>query len=260
MTTRLGSGAADLLALLPPIRRARLWRLYAADGRRFLDLWQDGGRGILGAKGEGLGRVAKAEIDLGRCSPLPSVWQARLESALRAWKPGYAASRVFLSEERALAALAALAAPTALELPLGEYLATPFDPSPIVLAVLPCPAWLCPAALLFRDDPGPAALPASDLVAPAAAAIACRSLAELARFSARHSEDGWRRADRRISGLFERRGPWLIPRYPAYRHGDVFRACLAAGILISPDWARPSILPGEFDDGEIAPLSEMDFV
>ena len=275
MTTRLDAAASALMEMLPPIRRARLWRLYAENGRRFLDLWQDGGRGVLGAKGEGLGRVAKAEIDLGRGAPMPSVWNRRLASGLHAWKPAYAACRSYLSEERALAAANAAIARISgdrtwsgevpLELPFGEYLdiarAESRETPRIALAVLPCPAMLCPAVLLLREEPDPRdeAL-ASDLVPPLAAATACRSLAEYARFAEAAPERRWRKADRRIAGLFERRGPWLLPRYPENRHGDVFRACLAAGILISPDYGRPSILPGDFDDGELAPISEMDFV
>jgi 4-aminobutyrate aminotransferase-like enzyme len=33
-----------LPSLLPKVRRARGYRLYGEDGRRYLDLWQGGGR------------------------------------------------------------------------------------------------------------------------------------------------------------------------------------------------------------------------
>ncbi|TCW60957.1 hypothetical protein [Treponema sp. J25] len=41
-------GDRELLTLLPPLRRGRGYRLYAQNGKRYLDLWQQGGWAILG--------------------------------------------------------------------------------------------------------------------------------------------------------------------------------------------------------------------
>lgn len=275
----------SLVSLLPSIRRARFWRLYAEDGRRFLDLWAQGGRGILGARGDALGRVMKENVDRGLSAPLPSVWRGRLEKALLAWKPDYAAVRFFLSEERARAAfdasrsafeaLGGAETPSGIERkrslgierPMGEYLDSAeyagastdrgeAGKAHTALAILPCPAAWSPAVLLFRD-PAEAERIESDLVPPQMLAVGTRSLAELSKFSSRVGEKHWRRADRRIAGLFRRAGPWLIPAYPEERHASIFRACLERGLLISPDYALPSLLPGDFDDGELKPLGEL---
>ena len=100
----------DRLRRLPPIRRARLWRLYAEDGRRFLDFWMDDGRSILGAKGTGIGTTAKAALDTGLTRPFPSIRESRLEKDIHERYPDYPAIRFFRDEARATAAAAPLLA------------------------------------------------------------------------------------------------------------------------------------------------------
>jgi hypothetical protein len=252
------------LALLPPIRRARLWRLYAQDrlpGRpwRFLDLWMDDGRSILGAKGTGLGTVAKAAIDVGLTRPFPSVREARLAKALLARHPGYAAVRFYRDEDRALRAAesAAPGVPMTVLRPFAEFLKrrTGEEAEPrVALPRLPCPAALAPAALLFRDG-ADAETAGGDLVPPLQLAAAHAALFELERFARVYREGLWQKADRRLRPFFERRGPYLYPRVGADGYEAFFSAALAAGVLVSPDPERPSILPGDFDDGELAALA-----
>jgi hypothetical protein len=283
------------LSLLPPIRRARGWRLYAENGRRFLDLWQDDGRGILGAKGTGLGTVAKAAIDRGLSSPLPSVWAARLEKAVLALVPGYAAARFFADSAAAAAALAAhpasgVAGPAALApydparalgaairvsagaasgedpaspLPGQAFLWRPFSAAlgPLPEAAtsvwlrLPCPRALAPTVLLYRRaEEAPAA---KEPVPPLYLAAAVKALAEYRGFAAAVGEEHWKRADRRLSRLFLRRGPYLFATCPREAYPALFAAALERGVLLSPDPDRPSLLPGDFDDGELLPLASL---
>jgi len=250
------------LALLPPIRRARLWRLYAesrATGLpdRFLDMWMDDGRSILGAKGTGLGTIAKAAIDMGLTRPFPSVREPRLVKALLARYPGYAAVRLYRDEERAL--LAADAVSPGAEVPVLRPFAERLKESPAIaprLAMprLPCPAALAPAALLFRDA-ADAEASDGDMVPPLQLASAHKALCELDVFSKAYGESLWHRSDRRLSLFFERRGPYLYPRVAAEAYEAFFRTALGAGVLVSPDPERPSLLPGDFDDGELALLA-----
>ena len=260
--------ARNRLRLLPPIRRSRLWRLYAEDGRRFLDFWMDGGRSLLGAKGRTLGTVAKAAVDTGLTRPFPSIREARLEKALLARYPGYAAVRIFRDEDRATAAAVAFLSP-------GERLKTlmPFADHYGALCVdadgvvtpgvvtprLTCPAAFAPAVLLFRDAQA-AQTVSSDLLPPLTLACAHRALFELIRFEEDYTETLWKKTDRRFGPYFERSGPYLRPR-AALTAGEggydrLFAAALGAGILLSPDPAQPSMVPGEFDDGELHKLAK----
>jgi hypothetical protein len=246
------------LRMLPPIRRARLWRLYAENGGRFLDFWMDGGRSILGAKGTGLGTAAKAAVDMGLTRPFPSVREARLEkSALKSY-PGYAALRIYCNEERARAAAAAVSpnAPLAVLKPFAEHL--PAQKARLALPLLPCPRALAPAILLFEESSDAAAADKAgfggDLAPPLALECAHRALCELEKFRLTYNEVIWKRSDRRLKDYFERRGPYLFPRCAEAAYGSLFEAALGAGALLSPAFEEPSIIPGDFDDGELKKL------
>jgi hypothetical protein len=262
------AAARERLRLLPPIRRARLWRLYAEArpaGKtwRFLDFWMDGGRSILGAKGTNIGTAAKAALDMGLTRPLPSNLEQRLEKALLAAYPGYAAARFYSSRERALAAAASAApgAAVAEPRPFGRFVTSrppvSREAAPLVAAPrLPCPAALAPAVLLFADRET-AREAGGDLPAPLQLSCAHRALVELSRFERGYGEDLWRKTDRRLKPYFERSGPYLCVR-AGLAGGDydrVFRAALGAGALLSPYPDELSMIPGEFDDGEIAALA-----
>ena len=260
----------DRLALLPPIRRARLWRLYAEDQAtarpgRFLDFWMDDGRSILGAKGTGIGTAAKAAIDTGLTRPFPSVRKARLERTLLTLHPGFAAVRLYRNEERAIAAAALVSANACLEIlrPFSKHLkakspidaATPDPAMPrVAMPRLPCPGVLAPGVLLFTNA-ADAEAAGEDIVPPLSLACASRALSEFDRFAVTYNEGLWRKVDRRLKPFFERSGPFLYARAKGESYGDFFRAALGVGILFSPDPERPSIIPGDFDDGELAALT-----
>ena len=286
MTDQATIGAR--LAALPRIRRARLWRLYtqslpSGESRRYLDFWMDGGSSLLGAKGTGIGTAAKAAIDMGLTRPFPSALEARFAKALLAAFPAWGAVRLFRSEERALAAAEARShnAPIARPRPFGEHLAQAPEPwrraaawgaSPdsllsgsaattagatkpaVALPLLPCPPAFAPSVLLFASAED-ARSQSGDIVPPLWLGAAHRGLVELARFERAYNEELWRRADRRLDPHFARRGPFLLPRCEAEEYGAFFAAALAAGALLSPAYEEPSILPGDFDDGELAHLA-----
>jgi len=285
---------AGLLSLLPAIRRCRGYRLYAENGRRFLDLWQDDGRGVLGAKGTGIGTVVKAETDKGLASPFPSVYERRLEKALAAAYPHYAAVRFYPDEAsaaRALLSCAARAGATDAAVPgeadwrlSAEELA--FDPARrgasasgclallerpypegldmdaaradfrVALLRLPLARAFSPAVLLFRDE---ATAAGSDraLVPPIALSAAVKAFAELAGHKDTYTEELWKRSDRRLGRLFERKGPRLWPRCPREAYPALFKEALDRGVLLSPFWNLPSNIPADFDDGELKLLSDI---
>lgn len=294
---------ASLLSLLPAIRRCRGYRLYAENGRRFLDLWQDDGRGILGAKGTGIGTVVKAETDKGLGSPLPSVYERRLGKALAAAFPHYAASRFYPDEAsaaRALVSFAAAAEPTNVGAASADapgampdnsnwYLypeGLAFDPARrgasragsvallerpypegldmdaaregfrVALLRLPLARAFSPAVLLFRDE-ADAACCGRALVPPLELSAAVKAFAELAGHRKCYTEELWKRSDRRLGPLFERRGPRLWPRCSREDYPALFRAALERGVLLSPSWDLPSNLPADFDDGELKALTDI---
>ena len=95
----------ELLRRIGPVRRARGYRLYTGGGRRILDLYQDGGRAILGHGGGGIVTAFKSGLERGPNSPLPSVYTGRLQAAVGDLIPECRVIRVFSNSERALSAI-----------------------------------------------------------------------------------------------------------------------------------------------------------
>jgi hypothetical protein len=256
---------------LPTIRRARGWRLYGLDGARYLDLYSEGGKTILGRKNAGMGSLAKACIDSGLVSEFPSVWTARLVKAIRAWLPAYDKVFFFPTAAEARAALASAlgsrpAADMRTEKAFGEYLRNSSEDDSSAksgepaLAELPLPA-LWSFGIILVSGSGDTSLneklktlAGPDRVPAIKMALAVKALAELSAFSTSYNEKLWLRMDPYIDGLFSRSGPWLYPAYAESSHARVFQECLEKGILISPEFSRPSLVPGEFDSGELSCL------
>lgn len=263
-----------LLQLLPPIRRTRGPRLYAADGRRFLDLWLDDGRDILGAAGRPIRTYAANASDKGLLRPYPGLYDRRLEKAVRAAWPAFKAVRFYLNEERALAAAARLQGRTADTIELIEAIEPdadsnsagglvklrPFASTPqgctLALARLPCPRPLAPACLLGLDDSWLEA-EEGDLVPGMMHYAAARAMASLEKvvLDGSYDEGLWKRFDRRMEPYFRRFGPYLLPKTEPGRYADFFTAALEGGAVVSPQYGVPSMVPPEFDDGELRKLA-----
>ncbi len=80
----ISEAAAARLARLPHIKRARGFRLYAPRDRRILDLYQDGGRSMLGHRPGKLIHDVKNALERGALSPFPSPEGYRLKKIVAA--------------------------------------------------------------------------------------------------------------------------------------------------------------------------------
>jgi hypothetical protein len=252
-----------LISLVPSIRRTRGFRLYSDNGKRFLDMYCDGGRTILGKKPLAQGKLAKACIDAGGISGLPTMWENRLHKALTIWQPKFSAFRFYSDETKAKNALSKDRAdyPLSHIMAFGNY-RTDLMPSEssdtgLGLCILPlAPAWSF-GIVAATDNDRLESFPPHDYIPTIKLALATSSLAYFLSSADLYSEKTWIRMDSFIEGIFDRKGPWLYPCYDASLHETVFRACLSRGILISPDFCVPSCIPGEYDDGEVNPLREI---
>ncbi|MFW5850438.1 MAG: hypothetical protein ACOCXN_11800 [Spirochaetota bacterium] len=282
------------LRRLPRIKRARGYRLYAVDGRRLLDMWQAGGRAILGHRGAGVITEMKRVLERGVLAPLPSQQEQRLEQALRRLfgdqpeRAGGGGSgsgdfrfAVFANEERARAAVSrALSLDMDATLPWDPALGPnagarlvrywrPFLPSAaetgapstahdgrkpsaawadsdspvVVLPVLPDGGLSSAQVVVYRAGSG-VQLDSDLLPEPLLRGLAVAS-------------DALRTATApgviRLANV-DMIGPYVrlaTASEASPRYDDLFDALLADGIVISPDPASPSIIPGELSDGEL---------
>jgi len=264
----------DLLRLLPPIRRARGNRLYAADGRRFLDLWLDDGRGILGERDRATRTQAANAADKGLTRPYPGLYDARFAKAVTAAWPGFGNVRPCPCERAALDAAARVlgSAPrivdTAATSPFDPgagptlALARPFAAIPdgvdVAMPRLPCPRPYAPYCLMAREGTPAAAALASEpgeLVPAQSTFAAARGLASLeTAVRDGYGEELWARFDKRLGAFFARTGPYLFARVDADSYDAFFKAALEGGALVSPRFEAPSVVPPDFDDGELVKL------
>lgn len=245
------------------IARARGARLYAGDGRRFLDMEREGGRLLGGA--ESFSRLTlKAMLDRGLSSVHPGPWEGRLLSELGRLFPGMEAT-LFPSERDAREAFPGCPEWRAFSVPAPgprDPFALPAADSglqatgPLIL-ILPIPAWLGPGVVLRKvDGEVPAAMPSSPIPGMRLAA-ARTALDELRSLAKRWNEAEWAASDTYTARLFSRDGPYLRPRCAAAEYPALREAALGAGIILSADHGVPSVVPLEFSAGELAPILKL---
>ncbi|HUW70900.1 MAG TPA: hypothetical protein VMX33_11775 [bacterium] len=261
----------DLLRLLPAIRRIRGNRLYAADGTRLLDMWLDDSRGILGDRDRFARTHASNAADKGLTRPYPGLHDTRFRKALESVWPGFGTVRVFGSEERALRAARDVLCAAG---PENEQAAEPFAEARFVLARpfaaipalamiamprLPCPRPFSPWCLMARDGSPEAqslALVPGDIVPAQSLYAAASGLARVgSAIRDGYGEEMWRSFGARLDEWFERRGPYLFARVAEPDYTDFFKTALAGGALLSPRPDAPSIVPPDWDDGELVRLA-----
>jgi len=288
------------MKIVPPIKRARGYRLYDYGGRRYLDLWQNGGLAILGHRFENLTRELKSVLSRGLIFDLPSIYHRRLIRELQKRYSGFNAIYICSTFEQALLILSRFlgqsitetdicdpakgeSGPVVYDRPfLGSKTvglkpldsdATETESSTMraLLPIVPFRIGASPVILCLRGEaPGlgvagrgvaRAAEPASaaarrrdrdkeevSLISPLVLAGVLRSIHSLNRFI----PPPWF-ADPLFDESAEwiQRGPYVIPRFESELYSQVFRHFLSEGVLLSPCYEEPSILPGEASEGEL---------
>jgi hypothetical protein len=261
----------NLFRLVPRVLRARRWRLYTEGGRRLADLWQYGGRALLGHNPPGMLRAIKNEASRGLFAPFPHFTEGRLLKALAALfgaggGAAAAAPALFaaapavpplafrlyadeasLRQAEPLAAQAGLWRPF-LEIPSG----TAFVP------VLPFPFPGAPAVLAFDPAAESALPPPPPPLPPAALAAAARCVWDLIAAAGERSAPHFPRLGRILarSSFWRRNGIYLTPVSGALSPA-LFRRFLEGGFLLPPVPGCPVILPGELSPGEEAKLAAL---
>ncbi len=260
------------LERLGPIRRARGYRLYDHRGRRYLDLWQAGGRALLGHRPDRAVAQIKGVLSRAPHAGVPSVYERRLLGRVRRLVPGFeplltaggAEVRVVLGRaglgEEALydpaldagpadARRAGLWRPAAGPAPLPASWRAVVPVLPFTLGQAPAPVCLSPDAVAELPE-APAPQPAALLAA------ALGGLDRLPRYGgAAWASQAW--PDPHGCEGWERRGPYVAARCDAAAYDDVFDRFLQAGAVLSPFHPGPSILPDEVSAGEAATLMRL---
>jgi len=255
----------DLSSLIPVIKRARGYRLYALSGLRYLDLSLGGGCNLPGHKPAGFVNQLKQVCEKGLLADLPSLYGKRLVKALRALFPGYqtfilASSRDELLET-AGAALRTSIAKTDIHDPLlaphpagAIQVWRPFFTgnvmADIIFPVLPTGMGPSLFVLCTHQAIEPDRTPFPRL-SPLVLAAALQSIHLLQSMRL----PGYYRPDLLSSStVFTQKDIYLVPRCAADGYREVFTRFLEKGVVLSPRYTEPSILPFELSPGELQNL------
>jgi len=257
-------GDFSLLSTVPLVLRARGFRLYTQDGRRLIDLWQNGGAAVLGHTPPNLLRELKNSASRGLYVPLPHFSEARFIKAL---------SRLF--PERSFRLYAA--PPTELEtlFKTGEAaLWRPFtDPAspfmienkapPLLIPVVPgiqlwrgeLPLGLC--VIAAESESHMRDLPIGDVLSPILLSVAARGIYDILA-SPNRAKSIFPRVFKALQkSRWQQQGIYLYSkeRVENDEWTALFGQFLEAGFLLPPNQNQPFILPGELSNGEEAKLA-----
>jgi hypothetical protein len=285
------------LRLVPPVLRARDFRLYVQGGDRLVDLWQNGGAAVLGHTPPALLRELKNFA--GRClyAPYPHPQEKRLEKALTRLFPGrvcknYAAGTSLRSVletagapfpwgtayhdgDRRVVQADSLTDPSighnmgpwvSLWRPFldpADPLALSPDAPPVLLPVLPGTSTLRTGIAMIdpafeKDHP----FPPSDLLPPVLLALMTRGIYDLIAASPQRADPPFPRLKKALlAGQWRRKGIYLFPPEAPVPGRDawsaLFHRFLEGGFLLPPDPGQPLILPGALSPGEEAKLAKL---
>lgn len=254
---------SELWALVPEIHRARDSHLYDRKGRRFLDLWRNGGRALLGHRPDQIYRELKNVLQKGLVAEYPSFYALRLEKALRALIPGDWEMRVFQNQERARAGIKERLeepfflysnphSPQISALYYRPFIQVEYHRSPVVLPVLPFPGAFAPQPVLIQKGCRAEAFSSEFLQISSRDPASPFLMAALTRtvwFLIKIQKESFSWEDWNLAG-WKRIACYGIPIFKLEEYSRVFREFLSAGILIPPDPEDPLVLPMEWSRGE----------
>jgi hypothetical protein len=259
-------GEFSLLNTVPFVLRARGFRLYTQDGRRLIDLWQNGGAAVLGHTPPNLLRELKNAASRGLYAPLPHFTQARFIKALSCLLPGryfriFAAPYAHLSSlyKTGIAGLWRPFTDPASPFAVSEDEKRPTFLIPVVPGIQywenDLPIGLCVAAAECESHLYE--LPVGDTLSPVLLSVAARGVYDLLASPNRAKPDFPRAVKAVQNSRWHREGIYL---YPKERPGNdewaaLFGQFLEAGFLLPPNQNQPLILPGELSPGEEAKLA-----
>jgi len=280
-----GKNVLYLLDQMPQVLRIRDFRLYTRDGRRIIDLWQNGGVSVLGHTPALLLREIKNTASRGLYAPFPHFSQQRFLKALTQILPGRS-FRIFAAPPAGIyqfnfelwrpyldfcQSRAGVGDP-----PAG---AVPESRSPdLVIPVLPgiqgwrwdnkrsdhsmgLPFGLCVCAVLSeRENEIFGKLQPTDIFPPLVLAAATRGVWDLIAARPLRVNTQWPCINKILKNSpWQGRGIYLFPREAPnpLAWEKLFKRFLDAGFLLPPVPEHPLILPGILSPGEEVKLAEI---
>lgn len=230
----------------PYFRRAREYHLYDDKGNRYLDLWQNDGRAIMGHRPGKFSQYFKNSISRGMWADYPNPKQKSLANLLKKLFPDYEQVRIFRNRERAITHLG---------------IETPLDPLNNVKSTAldwrPCMPQHPTAEMLFLRLPlagmletqivlSTAEMPQGDNISPIIAEGLIRLFHDFSNWQ--NTNPQWRKLKETSAGT--QNGPYFSWATPTLNYDNFWQQSLKKGILLPPESKYPLMIPQEMSDYE----------
>ena len=276
----------EIFSRFGTVKRARKCFLYTAKGVRLTDLYQEGGRAILGWGGSAF-TVLKNVLERGITGSYFTDFSSpngREKSPLdRAVSELFADDRhafTFSSKQAALEAAVSLSAKsTSVWRPWNPQVVDwqgvdcivfapvlPYTDSIYILAVKDSHVKHGndsepgnEKSVSLPNDEFPVSLTRQSFLSSPLCAAVTRSIYDLIKALQEREEKHWFIYDQIITKYWERKGPYLFPKIPKEVYFDFVRHCLDCNLVVSPDYYQPSIVPFGADKGNFSKLQKNPF-
>jgi hypothetical protein len=242
------------------IQRARGCFLYTRKGVRLTDMYQEGGRAVLGWGGSSAFTMFKDTLSRGLTGSFDTDYAPRITKAVCDLLAGERI--VYISRDRNEALKTALLFSkdsTSFWRPWNQE-GIDWNNVDAVIVAPPLP-WT-PDLYFTAVKPDCVSLPeaaASARIPAPLAAAAARSIYNMIDALQYREEKDWFIYDTVLTRYFTRRGPYLYPKVSEENYGAFILHCLDCGIVISPDYNVPSIVPFGADKGVFGKLKNSPF-
>lgn len=131
---------------------------------------------------------------------------------------------------------------------------------PAVVKILPPFTYatdICVYAFSEKSYKNLAELPQNDVVPSPLLAAYTRSFYDLLNSFSLFTENHFKANSKALEPFFTRNQCYLFPKIPETQYKDFVLKCLDAGIVISPDYNVPSIIPWRANPGDIKKISKI---
>lgn len=263
MNTNSTDSGKNPLRLLSPVLRARDFHLYLEGGRRLVDLWQMGGKAVLGHKPSRTVSELKNAAERGLFAPLPHPAEQRFLKALARLfrrEDNRFSFRIYENDSSLLKSLENSGF-------IGEKITVwrPFDgkenfSSAFFKPILP---WaFSPSVLAINLSAGILTnekIPQGDLLSPAILAPAARTVYDLLAAGEYGGRPRFPRIEKALaSSAWSRSGIYLtFNSAVSINWPDLWNRFLEQGFLLPPSPSEPLILPAILSQGEETKLAEL---
>ncbi len=246
------------------VKRARGCFLYTAKGVRLTDLYQEGGRAILGWEGSSAFTMFKNTMNRGVTGSFETGFAYRTKKAVQELFDSKREVFFYSGHKTALKA-------SLLFSKTGTNQYRPWSKTPInwkdcdsIIFVPPFPwaqdLYIVAVKPELVSSIAPELLPEQITIpAPMHAGLA-RSIYDLITALDERQEKNFFIYDTVINKYWERKGPYLFPKVPENEYKNFMLHCLGLGIVISPFYNEPSIVPFGADAGNFTSLKNNPFV